>query len=255
MPVAASALRLFIALVATAVITPVFASSQSDLIASKQKESWLYYSAKCQRLQRDMTDIQNGRTSDPREALYTLRNTLDTLGGYRLTLSQQHYNSTEFAQCENIIAQAEAMANQAQNDASADAERDKEQARITHQNSPEYKRARSLGYSDVERISYLKMLQDMYGEKAMKSLMIIVDPECGQYFKATQVVKPYVIYTASASSGGCGEEKRVAVLGAKSVERGDWIDPDGVFEYVGWTKIVGADGFATDIRVLKARRR
>lgn len=41
-----------------------------------------------------------------------------------------------------------------------------EQGRIAHQNSPEYKRARSLGYSDVGDISFLKLHEDMDGEAA-----------------------------------------------------------------------------------------
>ncbi|MBA5980259.1 hypothetical protein HT737_09735, partial [Pseudomonas sp. MD195_PC81_125] len=47
---------------------------------------------------------------------------------------------------------------------------------------------------------------------------------------------------------------RIAVVGGRSVEKGDYIDEKGEFQYLGWKKLVGADGFPTDIRVLKARR-
>jgi hypothetical protein len=67
-------------------------------------------------------------------------------------------------------------------------------------------------------------------------------------------VKPYVIYTVRPSDGGCGEVKRVAIVGGGQPEKGDYIDPNGEFQYMGWKKLVGADGFPTDIRVLKARR-
>jgi hypothetical protein len=95
-----------------------------------------------------------------------------------------------------------------------------EQGRIAHQNSPEYKRARSLGYSDVGDISFLKLHEDMDGEARLKTMLITVDEICGQYFRATQYVKPYVIYTVRPSDGGCGEEKRVAIVGGRSVEKG-----------------------------------
>jgi hypothetical protein len=48
--------------------------------------------------------------------------------------------------------------------------------------------------------------------------------------------------------------KRVAIVGGGQPEKGDYIDPNGEFQYMGWKKLVGADGFPTDIRVLKARR-
>jgi hypothetical protein len=50
-------------------------------------------------------------------------------------------------------------------------------------------------------------------------MLITVDEICGQFFRATQYVKPYVIYTVRPSDGGCGEVKRIAVVGGRSVER------------------------------------
>jgi hypothetical protein len=38
------------------------------------------------------------------------------------------------------------------------------------------------------------------------------------------------------------------------VEKDDYIDERATFQYVGWKKLVGADGFPTDIRVVKALR-
>jgi hypothetical protein len=50
----------------------------------------------------------------------------------------------------------------------------------------------------------------------------------------------------------CGVYKYVAVLGGETVERGDYINQDGTFQYVGWKKLAGADGFPIDVRVVKA---
>ncbi|PNG42004.1 hypothetical protein DMX02_30630 [Pseudomonas jessenii] len=50
------------------------------------------------------------------------------------------------------------------------------------------------------------------------------------------------------------EVKRVAVVGGRSVEQGDYIDERDELQYLGWKKLVGADGAATDIRALKAHR-
>jgi hypothetical protein len=42
------------------------------------------------------------------------------------------------------------------------------------------------------------------------------------------------------------------VLSGETVERGDYIDQKGIFQYVGWKKLAGADGFPIDVRVVKA---
>jgi diaminopimelate decarboxylase len=82
--------------------------------------------------------------------------------------------------------------------------------------------------------------------------MITVDFGCGRHFRAAQYVKPYVVYTVHRSDGSCGVYKYVAVLGGETVERGDYINPKGIFQYVGWKKLAGADGFPIDVRVVKA---
>ncbi|MEN5311399.1 hypothetical protein [Pseudomonas koreensis] len=245
----ASALHTLCAIALASAITPALAAWKEP-----PESSWQYYLANCQRMQEKMADVQSGRVPSAYEVVGDLENSLRSMNQRRSNLTPQYLGSREFAQCENVAAQAEATIAQGNAEFAARMNQAAEQGRIAHQNSPEYKRARSLGYSDVGDISFLKLHEDMDGEARLKTMLITVDEICGQYFRATQYVKPYVIYTVRPSDGGCGEEKRVAIVGGRSVEKGDYIDERGEFQYVGWKKIVGADGFPTDIRVLKARR-
>lgn len=241
-------LRLFSAITLAFSLTPAFAAWQEH-----PENSWKYYAGNCQQVQQKMADVQSGRTS-AYEMMFALESNLRTMNEHRSNLTPDHLGSREFAQCENVATQAEAMIAQGKAEFAAKMERGVQEGRIAHQNSPAYQRARSLGYSDVGDISFLKLHEDTEGEARLKTMLITVDEVCGQYFRATQYVKPYVIYTVRPSDGGCGEVKRVAIMGGQAVEKGDYIDERGEFQYVGWKKITGADGFPTDIRVLKVRR-
>ncbi len=245
----ASALRTLCAITLASAITPAFAAWKEP-----PESSWQYYLANCQRMQEKIADVQSGRVPSAYEVIGDLDNSLRSMNQRRSNLTPQYLGSREYAQCENVAAQAEATIAQGNAEFAARMNQAAEQGRIAHQNSPEYKRARSLGYSDVGEISFLKLHEDMDGEARLKTMLITVDEICGQYFRATHYVKPYVIYTVRPSDGGCGEVKRIAVVGGRSVEKGDYIDEKGEFQYLGWKKLVGADGFPTDIRVLKARR-
>lgn len=248
MPVNTHCLRLLCAITLAAAMTPAFAAVQEH-----PENSWKYYAGNCQRVLEKMADVQSGRTT-AYDVMFALESNLRTMNEHRSNLTPDHLNSQEFAQCENFAGQAEAMIAQGKAEFAAKMQGAAEEGRIAHQNSPEYQRARALGYSDVGDISFLKLHEDTDGEARLKTMLITVDEICGQYFRATQYVKPYVIYTVRPSDGGCGEVKRVAVVGGRSVEKGDYIDEKGEFQYLGWKKLVSADGFPTDIRVLKARR-
>jgi hypothetical protein len=248
MPVSPHSLRLLCAITLSVAMTPTFAAVQEH-----PENSWKYYAGNCQRVQEKMADVQSGRTT-AYDVMFALESNLRTMNEHRSNLTPNHLGSQEFAQCENLAGQAEAMIAQGKAEFAAKMEGAAEEGRIAHQNSPAYQRGRALGYSDVGDISFLKLHEDTDGEARLKTMLITVDEICGQYFRATQYVKPYVIYTVRPSDGGCGEVKRVAVVGGRSVEKGDYIDEKGEFQYLGWKKLVGADGFPTDIRVLKARR-
>ena len=245
----ASALRLLCGLTFAAGMSPAIAAVQEN-----PQNSWDYYFANCQRMQEKMADVQSGRVPGAFEVMFDLEGSLRSMAQRRSNLAPQHLGSREFAQCENVAAQAEATIAQGKAEFAAKMERGVQEGRIAHQNSPEYQRARSLGFSDVGDISFLKLHEDTEGEARLKTMLITVDAVCGQYFRATHYVKPYVIYTVRPSDGGCGEVMRVAVVGGRAVEKGDYIDEKGKFQYVGWKKLAGADGFPTDIRVLKLLR-
>jgi len=248
MPVSTHCLRLLCAITLAVAMAPAVAAVQEH-----PENSWKYYAGNCQRVQEKMADVQSGRTT-AYDVMFALESNLRTMNEHRSNLTPDHLGSQEFAQCENVMAQADGMIAQGKAEFVAKMQGAAEEGRIAHQNSPAYQRARALGYSDVGDISFLKLHEDTDGEARLKTMLITVDEICGQYFRATQYVKPYVIYTVRPSDGGCGEVKRVAVVGGRSVEKGDYIDERGEFEYLGWKKLVGADGFPTDIRVLKARR-
>jgi len=243
-----NASRLFGAITLVFAVTPAFAAW-----TEAPQASWQYYSANCQRMQERMADVQSGRTT-AFEIMFALEDNLRVLDERRPNLTPEYLYSREYAQCDSTIAQAESMIARGKADYAEQNQRAVQEGRIAHENSPEYQRARSLGFSDVGELSFLKLHEDMDGEARLKTMMITVDAVCGRHFRATQYVKPYVIYTVRPSDGGCGEEKRVAVLGGRSVEKGDYIDERGTFQYVGWKKLVGVDGFPTDIRVVKALR-
>ncbi|MDR9864718.1 hypothetical protein [Pseudomonas baetica] len=248
MPAITKTLRLFCALTLGFALTPAFAAWQEH-----PENSWKYYAGNCQQVQEKMAGVQSGRTT-AYDVMFALESNLRTMNEHRSNLTPDHSGSREFAHCENLAAQAEAMIAQGKAEFAAKMERGVQEGRIAHQNSPAYQRARSLGYSDVGDISFLKLHEDTEGEARLKTMLITVDEVCGQYFRATHYVKPYVIYTVRPSDGGCGEVKRVAIMGGRAVEKGDYIDEKGEFQYLGWKKITAADGFPTDIRVLKVRR-
>jgi len=242
----APASRLFCAITFAVVMTPVLADWEES-----PEYAWKTYLSDCEQLQRAVTDVQNGRKM-AKDVVSTIESYLRTFTVHRKNLAQPSLGSPDYARCESVVPQAQDIA------AKGGAENDKEldqhfrQAQADHLNSSEYKRARSLGFSDVGEIGALDQHAELDGEANLKTLMIKVDSGCGRYFRAAQYVKPYVIYTAHRSDGNCAVHKRVAVLGGEMVERGDEIDENGIFQYVGWKRLAGPQGFPIDVRVVKA---
>lgn len=254
---AAPASRLLCAITFTVVMTPALA----DLDWEEDPEyAWKTYLADCEHLQRAVTDVQDGRKT-AKDVLPTIESRLRTITVHRKNLAQPSFGSPDYARCESVISQVKDVAAKGTAEYNEELDQYFRQAQTDHLNSPEYKRARSLGFSDVGDIGDISDIEDiddidkhaeLAGEANLKTLMIKVDSGCGRYLRAVQYVKPYVIYTAHRSDGNCAANKRVAVLGGRTVERGDEIDEDGIFRYVGWKKLHGADGFPIDIRVVKA---
>ncbi|MFJ2684592.1 hypothetical protein ACIOYV_12730 [Pseudomonas sp. NPDC087342] len=246
----AQASRLFCAITFTVVMTPALADWDWD---ETPEYAWKTYLSDCQRLQQALTNVQNG-SHTAKDVTPSIESSLRTLTVHRKNLAQTSHSSPDYARCESIIPQAKEIAakGNAENDEALD--QHFRQAQTEHLNSPEYKRARSMGFSDVGEIGALDQHAELDGEANLKTLMIKVDAGCGSHFRAAQYVKPYVIYTVRPWDGNCAVYKRVAVLGGETVERGDDIDENGIFQYVGWKTLTGADGFPFDIRVVKARK-
>lgn len=252
-----AALRLLLVfLTSTAFSAPSFSAPPRPPTWEEATVSWQQYVGSCQRLEREVAAIRSGQASSAQDAAFRIRPWLEIMQGNLAGTTQDVIHPGQLARCQAIANEAQALQAQSESDARGEEMAQSEQNQRTHLNSPEYKRAAALGYRDVAGISFLKMYQDMDGEASMKSLMITVDEECGRHFRATQYVQPYVIYTVQASNGGCGEKKRVAILrsGGEPVELGDWIEQDAYYEYLGWKKLVGANGFPTEVRTLRQRR-
>jgi len=244
----AQASRLFCAVTFSAVMTPALADWDWE---ETPEDAWKTYLSDCQRLQQSVTNVQNG-SQTAQEVTPSIESYLRTFTVHRKNLAQTSRSAPDYARCESVIPRAKEIAakGNAENDEALD--QHFRQAQTEHLSSPEYKRARSLGFSDVGEIGALDQHAELDGEANLKTLMITVDFGCGRHFRAAQYVEPYVIYTAHRWDGSCAVNKRVAVLGGETVERGDEINEDGIYQYVGWKKLAGPDGFPIDIRVVKA---
>ena len=140
----APALRLLCAITFASAMTPAFAAWKEH-----PENSWKYYLANCQRMQEKMADVQSGRVPGAFEVMGDLENSQGSMNEHRPNLPPQYLASGEFAQCENVAAEADAMIARGKAEFADRMNQAAEQGRIAHQNSPEYQRARSLGYSDV----------------------------------------------------------------------------------------------------------
>lgn len=247
MPIFTVAFRLLCATTLAVVITPAYADDWEET----PEYAWKTYLSDCQHLQRAITNLQNG-SQTARDSMLYIESPLRTVSVHRKHLAPSKLGSPDYARCEKLITRAQDIVTKERAVYDDEIDQHLRQAQAAHLSSPEYKRARALGFSDVGEIGQLDQHAELDGEANLKTLMITVDFGCGRHFRAAQYVKPYVIYTVGASDGACAVHKNVAVLNGKMVERGDNIDRDGIFQYVGWKTLAGADGFPVDIRVVKA---
>ncbi|MBX8534262.1 hypothetical protein K5D33_05950 [Pseudomonas cichorii] len=242
MPVALSVPHFFVALMLTVVSTTVFAEYKQPSV-SKENESLVIYRTGCDRAQGALIEMEKRKGQREFSDFYSL----DSLEYAESKSGSKGLSAEETTRCSAVFAKAKSML--AAEAAAEDAKNKKmeEAAHIAYQNSPEYKKAQSMGYEGTAGIAYLTLTEDMYGEEKMKKILYDVDTMCGKDFRAVQYSAPYVIYARE----GCGTDKKVAILGTKNVSSGDYFDPDAVFEYVGWRKILETDGFTVEIRTLK----
>lgn len=251
MPIVSATPRLLGAFLLAIVMTPAFADSDET-----PEVGWKEYLSDCERFQHVVNNVQNG-TMTARAAMVRIDSLKRTVFVHREHLAQASLASPDYARCENVIAQATEIWNKEHDVQDKEIQQQYFKAQAEHEKSPEYERALALGFSDVGGIGKLKELaeeSETDGEAYLKTLMITVDWGCGRHFRAVRYVKPYVIYTAHPDEGSCAVYKEVAVLGGESVERGETIDQDAIFQYVGWKTLEGPGGFPVDIRVVKVRQ-
>lgn len=127
-----------------------------------------------------------------------------------------------------------------------------------HESSPLYKKAIELGYKDYGWLSSLHAYYVEVGDKALRSWIILVDNDCGRYYKATQYVKPYVIYRARRSEYSlCTGREMVAVLppDGVTVNRNEYIDQDSYYVFSGVMDATGKDGFPMKVPLLKQHKK
>lgn len=241
----APASRLFCAITFAFVMTPALADWEET-----PEYAWKTYLSDCRYLQLAVTDVESGRKT-AKEALPYIESQLRTIRVHRKNLAQPSLDSPEYARCESLMPQVQDIAAKGSAEYNEEIAQQLQKNQTEHLNSAEYKRARSLGFSDVGEIGALDQHAELDGEENLKTLMIKVDFGCGRHFRAAYYAKPYVIYTVHRSDGSCGVYKHVAVLGGEMVERGDFIDEQETFQYVGWKKLAGPDGFLIDTQVVK----
>ncbi|MBC3270105.1 hypothetical protein HU765_09215 [Pseudomonas sp. SWRI81] len=243
--------RLICAIIFSALTTPAFAYWEET-----PEVAWKGYLSDCHNYQDALNKVQNGAMT-ARDAMIRIDSLNRTVFVHRDQLAQASLDSPDYARCENVIAQATEIWNREHDVQDKEIQQRYFEAQAEHVKSPEYQRARALGFSDVGGLGKLKELaenSETDGEAYLKTLMITVDWGCGRHFRAVRYVKPYVIYTAHPDEGSCAVYKEVAVLGADTVEQGETIDRDAIFQYVGWKKLTGPGGFPLDIRVVKVRK-
>ncbi len=123
-----------------------------------------------------------------------------------------------------------------------------------HDSSPQYVKAKSLGFNGYSWLAALDSDYKEMGGKKLQKVMILVDKDCGSNFKALQRVDQYVLFTpGNLKNTTCSGRERVAVLPAKGVtyKNGDYINEDSYYVFMGVLKGESTDGFPTQVLVLK----
>jgi len=128
--------------------------------------------------------------------------------------------------------------------------------RQQHENSPYYQRAIDRGFTDYTWISGLADDYKAVGDKVLKTWMIVVDSDCGQYYQAIQKVEPYVVYLGTRGFyDACRvhPENRVLILSDDNagVKKGQRINRKSYYVYQGLLDVKDSHGFPTKLPVLK----
>jgi hypothetical protein len=120
--------------------------------------------------------------------------------------------------------------------------------------SPLTRRAKSLGFEGYSWLSSLNLDYKKMGGKKLTHIMILVDGDCGANFEAIQRIGKYVLFAPLAlRNSSCSGHERVVVLPAQGVQfkRGEYIDSNSYYVFIGVLKGKSEDGFPTEALAIK----
>lgn len=254
MPVLASVSRLLIACLAISVSTVSFAADPFNTLEHRKSK----YLLRCETLENRMPLFEQSKKSkDAAYIFQTFRDQIPSMAEDFAASSSLGLTADQAKRCNALFARVQGMLDRAQETLKVaeeiETKKERAAALVHYQNTPDYKLARSLGYEDVGHIGLLDLHEELDGEEKMRSMLFLVDRDCGSFFQAVQNTPPYVIYTIEKTVITCGKAKRIAVIGTSNVGNEDLIDEKATFEYVGREKIMSPNGFPISVRVVKQR--
>ena len=127
-----------------------------------------------------------------------------------------------------------------------------------HKSSFLYKKAKELGFDDYGWIAAMADYYKTGGERKLKKMLLLVDSDCGRYYRAVQRVGDFVIYRPNMNTtNSCGGREVVAVIPAKdiAVSKGKYIDDSCYYVFQEISNANMSDGFTSKIPVVKQVRK
>ncbi len=123
-----------------------------------------------------------------------------------------------------------------------------------HDASRLYKEAKAQGFSDYSWLAELDYDYKRMGMKKLQSIKILVDMDCGAHYYAIQRFGRYVLFVpGDLRDSACSGRERVAVIPAQgfTFHRGQSIDRNSYYVFVGILKGESEDGFPTQVSVVR----
>jgi len=232
----------------------VCASAEVYRVPYSSRENWGFYLRDCKRISEDTTTVER-QIQEGSTVLFTssLRSLLDNINGILDEVSAADRDRAIIAECEATISHSRSVLAKATEYEKNHSMREEKEAREARLASPEYKEAKARGFSDYAYLGDLDNAYRRMGEKKLRSMMIIVDPDCAAYFRAVQKVGPYVLFAPPPSHRFCAGNERVVVLPAAGVSfgRGQFIDRHSYYSFQGLLEGTGMDGFPAKILAVK----
>lgn len=230
----------------------------SDAVAEgmySSKENWGFYIDSCNRLDEAMNTVQN-QINSKSDVLFSngIKFNLERMEDSINNVLQTDINQSVYQRCIEKSEKGKKLLLASDSyERTIEIEQDNIN-RKEHENSEIYKKALALGFTDYGWISNIQSYYREIGDAKLRKWLLVVDSDCGEFFQATQYVKPYIIYSVKASRNtACSGKEIVAVLPYNGVlvERGEYIDQDSYYVYRGVLKGKVDDGFPIKLLSVK----